>query len=292
MDVTLQDFPLPANHSVNGQEGRHTPRLTSRTEKDNISDYNTTRYDTQEPIEDLRRKLADYELPLLQQVNENNNDPSFDPIIEEEHGEQQLSYDLVAPYQNGEAPLHSLEKKTDLMFSKEHMLAILSNPRHLFNFREFLNAERPGSMPVLMYYLSACKALKAIEYANAVAQLLMPLSEIEASDEHIPNARNLKLEQQAQNALHALVIDELPAFITSNCISLVSKVVEEKIKGTLPPKFEGTTDALAEVFCLTDPSKPDNPIIFASEGIVARVFQMEKECLTITRIPSHNSIWC
>lgn len=237
----------------------------------------------------MRRKIADYELPLLQQVNKNNNDPSFDPIIEEEHGEQQLSYDLVAPHQNGEAPLHSLEKKTELMFSRAHMLAILSNPRHLFKFREFLNAERPGSMPVLMYYLSACKALKAIEYANAVAQLLMPLSEIEASDEHIPNARNLKLEQQAQNALHALVIDELPAFITSICVSLVSRVVEEKIKGTLPPKFQGTTDALAEVFCLTDPSKSDNPIIFASEGKVPSI-QMEMEHLTITRISSHNSI--
>lgn len=252
---------------MNGNEGRHTPRPANRTEPDHIFNHNSTRLETQEPIEELRRKLAEYELPLLQLVNENNNDPSFDPIKEEEeHGEQQLSYDLVAPYQNGEAPLHSLEKQAELMFSKTHMLAILSNPRHLFKFREFLNAERPGSMPVLMYYLSACKALKVIEYANAVAQLLMPLSEIESSDEHIPNARNPKLEQQAQNALHALVIDELPAFITSNCISLVSNVIEEKIKGTLPPKFQGTADALAEVFCLTDPSRPDNPIIFASEG--------------------------
>jgi hypothetical protein len=254
---------------VNGHEGRHTLGPTNRTEADNISNHNSTRFETQEPIEELRRKLAEYELPLLQQVNENNDDPSFDPIREEEHGEQQLSYDLIAPFQNGEAPLHSLEKQGDLMFSTAHMLAILSNPRHLFKFREFLNAERPGSMPVLMYYLSACKALKAIEYANAVAQLLMPLSEIECSDEHIPNARNPKLEQQAQHALHALVIDELPAFITSNCISLVSNVIEEKIKGTLPPKFQGTADALAEVFCLTDPSRPDNPIIFASEGTVS-----------------------
>jgi hypothetical protein len=252
---------------VNAPEGKHTPRPTNRTEPDNISNHNSTRFEAQEPIEELRRKLAEYELPLLQQVNENNNDPSFDPINEgEEPEEQPLSYDLIAPFQNGEAPLHSLEKQADLMFSTAHMLAILTNPRHLFKFREFLNAERPGSMPVLMYYLSACKALKAIEYANAVAQVLMPLAEIESSDEHIPNARNSKLEQQAQNALQALVIDELPAFITSNCVSLVSNVIEEKIKGTLPLKFQGTSEALAEVFCLTDPSRPDNPIIFASEG--------------------------
>lgn len=116
------------------------------------------------------------------------------------------------------------------MFSKAHMLAILSNPRHLFKFREFLNAERPGSMPVLMYYLSACKALKVIEYANAVAQLLMPLSEIESSDEHIPNARNPKLEQQAQNALHALVIDELPASSRQTAFHWFQMLLKGKLK--------------------------------------------------------------
>jgi hypothetical protein len=237
-------------------------------EIDNISMRNTASpaFEPQEPIEELRRKIAEYELPLLQQANENNNDASYDPIKDDGEREAQLSYDLIAPYQTDTAPLHSLEKQADLMFSTAHMLTILSNPRYLFKFREFLTTERPRSLPVLMYYLSACKALKAIEYSNAVAQLLMPLSEIEASGEYIPDTKSPKLEQQAQNALQALVTDELPAFVTSNCISLVSNVVEERIKGTLPPKFQGTSDALAEVFCLTDPSRPDNPIIFASEG--------------------------
>ncbi|OKL60874.1 hypothetical protein UA08_03729 [Talaromyces atroroseus] len=266
-EVTLQDFPLPATSQAR-PSGRDTPNPTRDVEIDNISYHNATgsTFEQPEPIEDLRRKLAEYELPLLQQINENTNDATWDPINDDGEGEAQHgSYDLIAPYQADSAPLHSLEKQAELMFSTAHMLTILSNPRYLFKFREFLTSERPGSLPVLMYYLSACKALKAIDYSNAVAQLLMPLPEVEASSEYIPHTQNPKLEQQAQNALQALVKDEIPAFITSNCVSLVSNVVEERIKGTLPPKFQGTADALAEVFCLTDPSRPDNPIIFASE---------------------------
>lgn len=268
----LHDFPLPAtSRPTHGHDGRDTPIPANHVETDNASNHHVTNrpsFEQQEPVEELRRKLAEYELPLLQQVNENiNNDTSWDPVKGDEDREtHNLSYDLVAPYQATNSPFYSLERQSDLMFSTAHMLTILSNPRYLFKFREFLTTERPASLPVLMYYLSACKALKAIEYSNAVAQLLMPLSEVEDSHEQIPHTRSPKLEQQAQNALQALVIDELPAFVTSNCISLVSNVVEERIKGTLPPKFQGTSDALAEVFCLTDPSRPDNPIIFASEG--------------------------
>lgn len=35
--------------------------------------------------------------------------------------------------------------------------------------------------------------------------------------------------------------------------------------GTLPPHLKEQSEGLAEVFCLTDPSRSDNPIVFASE---------------------------
>lgn len=85
--------------------------------------------------------------------------------------ENEGSYDLVAPYEEDGAPLHTLERQADTMFSSEHMLAILNNPRYLARFRDFLVAERPRSLPILTFYLSACKALKAIQYANALVRL-------------------------------------------------------------------------------------------------------------------------
>ena len=206
------------------------------------------------------------ELPVLQQTNPNEGSEQFNPILEEN---EEASYDLVAPYEGDAAPLHTLERQADLMFCTEHMLAILSNPRYLARFREFLSQERPGSFSTLTYYLNASKSLKAIEYANALVRLAVdvPTAGIETAEKPVGPTVNMALEQRVQAALDALTAEELPAFITATCINITGKVVEERVRGTLPDKFQGTADALAEVFCLTDPSRPDNPIIFASGGM-------------------------
>lgn len=44
------------------------------------------------------------------------------------------------------------------------------------------------------------------------------------------------------------------------------RVVLKLYAGTLAPHLREASEGLAEVFCLTDPSRPDNPIVFASEG--------------------------
>ncbi|KAJ5593158.1 hypothetical protein N7537_010062 [Penicillium hordei] len=181
---------------------------------------------------------------------------------------EEASFDLVAPYEGDAAPLHTIERQADLMFCSDHMLAILSNPRYLARFREFLAQERPSSFSTLTYYLNASKALKAIQYANALVRLAVdvPTSGIQTAEHPVGPTANIALEQRVQAALDALTAEELPAFITSTCVNITGKVVEERVRGTLPDKFKGTADALGEVFCLTDPSQPDNPIIFASGG--------------------------
>ncbi|KAJ5272640.1 hypothetical protein N7478_007765 [Penicillium angulare] len=218
---------------------------------------------SQPSLKTLRRNFTVNELPLLQQTNPNKGAEEFLPVNEDE---ENGSYDLVAPYEGDGAPLHTLERQADIMFSSEHMLAILKNPRYLAQFREFITQERPRSIPVLTYYLNACKALKALEYANALVRLSVdvPPAGIEAAAQPVGPTRNAALEARVDDALKALTAEELPAFITSTCMNITGKVVEERVRGTLPEKFQGTADALAEVFCLTDPSRPDNPIIFAS----------------------------
>ncbi|KAJ5155145.1 PAS-associated C-terminal [Penicillium capsulatum] len=217
---------------------------------------------SQPSLKSMRRNYTVNELPLLQATNPNDGSEQFHPVEENEAG----AFDLVAPYEGDEAPLHSLERQADTMFSSEHMRAILTNPRYLARFRQFLLSERPRSLPRLTYYLNACKALRAIEYANALVRLSVdvPPVGIEPAKEPVGATTNAALEVRVREALDALTAEELPAFITSTCIGITSKVVEERVRGTLPDKFQGTSDALAEVFCLTDPSRPDNPIIFAS----------------------------
>lgn len=210
--------------------------------------------------------VAMTELPLLQQVNPYENAEEFHPVNEEG-----ASYDLIAPFEGDDAPLHKLERVSDVMFGTEHMLSILNNPRYLARFREFLLEERPRSISTLTYYLNATKALKSIEYANALVRLSIDVPPpavqiIQNRNEAVGITANKALEQRVQDGLNALTAEELPAFITSRCITITSKIVEERVRGTLPMKFRDTSNALAEVFCLTDPTRPDNPIIFASEG--------------------------
>ncbi|KAE8356286.1 hypothetical protein BDV28DRAFT_145320 [Aspergillus coremiiformis] len=223
---------------------------------------NAPAHSRQPSLKTLRRNYMINELPLLQETNPYDGSEQFHPVQAEG-----VSYDLIVPFDDScEAPLHSLERLADAMFSPEHMLSILNNPQYLAGFREFLLEERPRSLHLLTYYLNTRKALKAIEYANALVRSTVdvPPPAIAVS-EQVGESVNPALQRRVQAALQALTGEELPAFITSHCIKITSKVVEERVRGTLPRKFEGTSDALAEVFCLTDPSRRDNPIIFASE---------------------------
>ncbi|PYI06686.1 hypothetical protein BO78DRAFT_429436 [Aspergillus sclerotiicarbonarius CBS 121057] len=255
--VALDDYPPAQSERRPSEILLGFPRPPSRA---HILE-NATTLTSRPSIKTLRRNYMIHELPLLQQQNPYDGSDQFHPVHE-----AGLSYDLIAPLDTDETPLHSLEHLADLMFSSEHMLSILNNPRYLARFREFLLEERPRSLRHLTYYLNARKALKAIEYANALVRCFIdaPPPSIPVSGE-IGQANHPALQWRVQEALQLLTDEELPAFITSRCINITSRVVEERVRGTLPHKFQKTSDALAEVFCLTDPSRRDNPIIFASE---------------------------
>ncbi|KAB8262511.1 hypothetical protein BDV32DRAFT_120236 [Aspergillus pseudonomiae] len=240
-DELITSFPRPPSGARNlDSVPAHSPRASIKT---------------------LRRNYMIHELPLLQEPNPWDGSDQFHPV--QETG---CSYDLIVPFSDScEAPLHSLERLADIMFSAEHMLSILNNPRYLARFREFLLEERPRSLELLTYCLNTCKALKAIEYANALVRCAVDLPPPTiAVKEPVGESSNPALQRRVHEVLQALTDEELPAFITSRCIEITSRVVEERVRGTLPRKFQGTSDALAEVFCLTDPSRRDNPIIFAS----------------------------
>lgn len=180
------------------------------------------------------------------------------------------------------------------MFGSEHMLHIRNTPRYLARFRDFLYEERPRSISTLTYYLNAAKALKALEYVNAVVRLSIDVpppavQAVQEKTEAVSVTTNKILEQRLEDGLKALTAEELPAFITSRCITITSKIVEERVRGTLPMKFRDTANALAEVFCLTDPSRPDNPIIFASEGMSFRYHHINFR-VDSSRIPPDNAV--
>lgn len=175
------------------------------------------------------------------------------------------SFDLVAPPEEAHQPF-SLETRTEQLFSREHLQVVFSNPTLLLRFTAFLSTHRHGSVPLLIYYLDALKALRAIRYSNAVAEALSPIRGHSFTTAPVQATTNSALEDRAAQAFDALVEDDLPAYITHMYIQIVSLSISQRITGTLAPHLREASEGLAECFVVTDVTRPDNPIVFASEG--------------------------
>lgn len=201
-------------------------------------------------------------LPALQTKGA-GDDEILEPLAEEEV--EPGSFDLVVP-SHGDNGHYSLENRSELLFSKEHLKAIFCDHVLLQRFTDFLHSVRPNSLPLLTYYLDCLKALRAIAYANAIAAGLDSLPDHEFSTIQTDSTLNISLKKKADAAFDVLVQEDLPAYITHVWIQTVTVSIKRRITGTLPVQLREMSEGLAEVFCLTDPSRHDNPIVFASEG--------------------------
>lgn len=198
--------------------------------------------------------------PLQQRALD--DDDRLSPLLEDDP----QSWDLVAPVETSKKQ-YSLEHESEQLFSRQHLQAIFDDTPSLLRFTTFLTAARPKSVPRLIYYLDALKAIRAINYANAVAEALEPIEGLEFTNNPARATVNAVLEEKANQAFNVLVRDDLPAYITHVFTQVVSVNINRRVTGNMPVMQREFSEGLAEVFCLTDPSRTDNPIIFASEGM-------------------------
>lgn len=140
------------------------------------------------------------------------------------------SFDLVQPPDQGHERF-SLEKRSEQLFSREHLGTIFSSPASLLKFTAFLSTHRPQSVPVLIYYLDALKALKAIKYSNAVAEALSPISGHGFTESRAAITLNKELEEKASQAFTVMVEQDLPAFVTQMYVQVVSLSISQRITG-------------------------------------------------------------
>lgn len=185
----------------------------------------------------------------------------LDPLAEDDSS----SFDLNAPNEVADDTF-SVEARADELFSRKHLETIFEDPVLLLKFTSFLSWSKPQSLPVLIYYLDAVKAIKAIEYANAIAEALEPISGCAFSDHPARPTVNSVLEEKASQAFEELVREDLPAYVAHVFVQVVAHNIHRRVAGTLPPHLREMSEGLAEVFCMSDPSRPDNPIVFASDG--------------------------
>lgn len=205
-----------------------------------------------------------HSLPQLQAGGPGDDDDvqRLEPVLED----NPTSWDLISPPQEcDEASVYTLEERAQLLLGAKHLLAMLEVPKLLLRFTGFLNSHRPDSIPILVYYFDTLKALRAIDYANSIADSLTANEDPGGPDSTSMRTQNAILEEKARRALDRLAQEELPAYVAYSWLRIVSASIQHRITGTLAPHLRQASEGLAEVFCLTDASRADNPIIFASE---------------------------
>lgn len=223
-------------------------------------------------------------LPALQATSGLADGQRLDPIEEDDP----RSFDLVAA-DDGQREEFSLERASQALFSKEHLQVLFADPTLLLQFTTFLGAHKPQSVPILVHYLDSLKSLRALHYANAICEGLDPVHGLDFTQTPLKPTVNPSLEARATAAFSILAREELPAFITHQFIQIVSASITARITGSLSPHLREASEGLAEVFCLTDPSRHDNPIVFASEGRNSvRRWHFANQSL---RVQSDDSIW-
>ncbi|WPH01280.1 Hypothetical protein R9X50_00411800 [Acrodontium crateriforme] len=178
------------------------------------------------------------------------------------------SFDLVPPLEfPDEIGRYKLEIRSEQLFGTDHLQAIFNDAKLLQEFTGFLNSHRPNSMPVLDYYLNAIKAIRTLNYANELLRTLKPVSQQIFSTKVPSPVHHVELEERASQAFAVLVQDHLSAYVAHRWAQTVRVQIDKRIRGTLAPHLREASEGLAEVFCLTDPSRLDNPIIFSSDSL-------------------------
>lgn len=174
----------------------------------------------------------------------------------------EYAYDLSPP------PPTDTDRRAEVvaerLFSVEHLNVILKDNAQLQRFTTFLMRYRAHCVPTLVRYLDSQKALRAIEYANALADQItqQPSWPSKASAASV----DPRFEQLSQRSLDELVAEALPAYITFTVVDVVTELLNKEIVGRNTPVMRELVHGLAEVYCLSDPSQGGCPIVFASEG--------------------------
>lgn len=191
-----------------------------------------------------------------------------EPTSHQPAGSDGADFDLRPPPPRARMP--SLETTAELLFSPGHLNAILHDQRSISRFTAFLSRYRPEYQPLILRYLETQKAIRAVEYANAVAEGATALNDspTEGAPRSVPRAAaqlDKAFEEASSVAFSALVNEALPMFVTYNLMKVSSECLTNEVTGRQSVIMQSLVGGISEVFCITDPSQEDNPIIYASE---------------------------
>ena len=274
-----RDIKSPPNENIRVQEKatpKSTPTEAVKPTKDRPNHPRaTTETEIKSPakVQPARFGRSGIERPqtysakasgLLRTMSETKQDPG----ARDEDSSSAVDFDLRPPPARPKTT--SVEVLSEALFSSGHLNLLLRDPHYLTQFTSFLTRYRPQYHPTLLRYLETQKAIKAIEYANAVAEGVSAASNEEDNSTSPPQGYvaatlDQKFAESSEAAFRLMVNSALPMYITYRLVKLVTECLINEITGTQTPLMRDLVGGLSEVFCLSDPKQEDNPIIYASE---------------------------
>ncbi|KAL9597276.1 MAG: hypothetical protein Q9219_005257 [cf. Caloplaca sp. 3 TL-2023] len=146
----------------------------------------------------------------------------------------------------------SLETRSELLFSRQHLELIFADKELSARFGTFLRTYRPDSVPILGYYLDTIKALRTLQYAEAVVKNLERIPGLEFTSESKGVTMTWVLEDKADRSLDILAKNDLPAFIAYLYVCIVDLALVERVTGKADAEGSDVAIGLAEVFTISE----------------------------------------
>lgn len=215
----------------------------------------------------------------LPPIEEQDDDPQVASEADDTAGDEGRAPNLAAEGQSKKAPLQeaggvpeddenwkSLLRLSDFLFSTQHLRLVLEDHNLFHAFESFLSLKKPESASLLSSYLSLTKALRSVEYADAV----MAGVHIVGDNGDIPKDKCVAMPWVIQDRIDRILdtlgnSGDFRAFIADVYAKMVSAALADRVTGKESSTTSDIADGLAEVFVLSDPARPDNPLVFTSD---------------------------
>ncbi|KAL9016347.1 MAG: hypothetical protein Q9185_006293 [Variospora sp. 1 TL-2023] len=140
----------------------------------------------------------------------------------------------------------SLEARSELLFSRQHLELIFADKELSKRFGTFLRTYRPDSVPILGYYLDTIKALRTLKYAEAVVKNIKRIPGLDFTADAKGVAMTWVLEDKADRVLDILTKNDLPAFVAYVYVSIVDVALVERVTGKADMEANDVAVGLAE----------------------------------------------
>lgn len=211
--------------------------------------------------EDLNDALKDgFTVPSPPRIDSASESGDFDGAPSDDDAEdtgyrlkpRRYSIDLEHAYDLNPPPPTNTDRRAEeiaeQLFSVEHLNVILKDNAQLQRFTTFLMQYRAHCVPTLVRYLDSQKALKAIQYANALADQItqQPSWPTKASAASL----DPRFEQLSQRALDDLVAEALPAYVTFNVVDVVTELLNKEIVGRNTPVMRELVRGQSDCVCI------------------------------------------